>query len=129
MPAILGHAATRVALEQDPTIAGVLALGRRAPVICFGMGAVVPDSVLVQSGFVTEAEQAALRAKGAVGDILSRYIDAEGNIVDPELDARTIGLDLKLPPTGTFPSALRRPREAMRSARLLARQISERPDH
>jgi deoxyribonucleoside regulator len=94
VPAILGHAATRVALEEDPTIAGVLALGRRAPVICFGMGAVVPDSVLVQSGFVTEAEQAALRAKGAVGDILSRYIDADGNIVDPELDARTIGLDL-----------------------------------
>jgi deoxyribonucleoside regulator len=94
VPAILGHAATRVALEHDPTIAGVLALGRRAPVICFGMGAMVPDSVLVQSGFVTEAEQAALRAKGAVGDILSRYIDAEGRIVDAELDARTIGLDL-----------------------------------
>ena len=95
VPAILGHAATRVALEQDPTIASVLALGRRAPVICFGMGAVVPDSVLVQSGFVSEAEQAALRAKGAVGDILSRYIDAHGNIVDPGLDARTIGLDLR----------------------------------
>jgi deoxyribonucleoside regulator len=95
VPAILGHAATRTALEQDPTIASVLALGRRAPVICFGMGAVVPDSVLLQSGFVTEAEQAALIAKGAVGDILSRYIDAEGRIVDPALDARTIGLDLK----------------------------------
>ncbi|MDQ0475232.1 sugar-binding transcriptional regulator [Labrys wisconsinensis] len=95
VPAILGHAATRLALEQDPTIAGVLALGRRAPVICFGMGAVAPDSVLVQSGFVSEAEQARLRAKGAVGDILSRYIDAQGAIVDPELDARTIGLDLR----------------------------------
>lgn len=95
VPAILGHAATRLALEQDPTIASVLALGRRAPVICFGLGAMVPDSVLVQSGFVTEAEQAALKAKGAVGDILSRYIDAHGAIVDPELDARTIGLDLR----------------------------------
>ena len=40
-------------------------------------------------------KQAALRAKGAVGDILSRYIDAEGNIVDAGLDARTIGLDLR----------------------------------
>ena len=95
VPAILGQAATRTALEQDPTIASVLALGRRAPVICFGMGAIAPDSVLLQSGFVTEAEQARLRAKGAVGDILSRYIDVHGNIVDPDLDARTIGLDLK----------------------------------
>lgn len=95
VPAILGHAATRVALEQDPTIASVLALGRRAPVICFGMGAVVSDSVLVQSGFITVEEQAALKARGAVGDILSRFIDASGQVVDPELDARTIGLDLR----------------------------------
>lgn len=94
VPAILGSAATRRALVEDPTIARVLDLGRRAPVICFGMGAMVPDSVLVQSGFVTEADQRALVARGAVGDILSRYIDAEGRIVDPEIDARTIGLEL-----------------------------------
>ncbi|GLS21791.1 transcriptional regulator [Labrys miyagiensis] len=96
VPAILGHAATRVALEQDPTIASVLELARRAPVICFGLGTISPDSVLVQSGFVTEAETAALKAKGAVGDILSRYVDAYGNIVDAGIDARTIGLDLRL---------------------------------
>lgn len=95
VPAILGHAATRIALEQDPTIASVLDLGRRAPIICFGMGTISPDSVLVQSGFVTESETAALKAKGAVGDILSRYIDADGRIVDPAVDARTIGLDLR----------------------------------
>ncbi|KAB0683006.1 sugar-binding transcriptional regulator [Aureimonas leprariae] len=96
VPAIVGSAATRLALEQDPTIAGVLELGRRAPVICFGMGTIAPDSVLVQSGFVTEAETAALAQKGAVGDILSRYVDAEGRIVDAEIDARTIALDLGL---------------------------------
>ncbi|CAM5777152.1 transcriptional regulator [Labrys miyagiensis] len=96
VPAILGHAATRVALEQDPTIASVLDLARRAPVICFGLGTISPDSVLVQSGFVTEAETAALKARGAVGDILSRYVDAYGNIVDANIDARTIGLDLRL---------------------------------
>ncbi|MGN8117800.1 sugar-binding transcriptional regulator [Labrys sp. 22185] len=95
VPAILGHAATRIALEQDPTIASVLELARQAPVICFGMGTISSDSVLVQSGFVTEAETAALKAKGAVGDILSRYIDAHGNIVDADIDARTIGLDLR----------------------------------
>ena len=71
VPAILGRAATRVALEQDPTIASILALGRRAPAICFGMGAMASDSVLVQSGFITTEEQAALKAKGAVGDILA----------------------------------------------------------
>ena len=95
VPAILGQAATRVALERDPTIASVLALGRRAPVICFGMGSMAPDSVLLQSGFVTAAEQAELKAKGAVGDLLSRFIDASGAIVDSDFEARTIGLELR----------------------------------
>jgi deoxyribonucleoside regulator len=94
VPAILGHAATRTALEQDPTIAAVLELGRRAPVICFGIGAISADSVLVRSGYLSTAEAEALIAKGAVGDILSRYINAEGAIVDTALDDRTIGLDL-----------------------------------
>src|SRR6201999_77373 len=78
VPAILGQAATRVALERDPTIASVLELGRRAQVICFGLGSMAADSVLLQSGFVTAAEQAELKAKGAIGDILSRFIDANG---------------------------------------------------
>ncbi len=60
------------------------------------MGTIGPDSVLVQSGFVTEAETAALRERGAVGDVLSRYVDAHGRIVDPDIDARTIALDLRL---------------------------------
>ena len=84
-----------IALEQDPTIATVLALGRRSPVICFGMGALAPDFVLVQSGFITTDEASRAAGKGAVGDILSRYIDASGQVVDPELDARTIGLELR----------------------------------
>lgn len=95
VPAIFGHAATRAALEHDPTIAGVLDLARRVPVICFGLGAMVPDSVLIQSGYVSLREHQRLREKGAVGDILSRYIDSEGRIVDPELDARTIGISLE----------------------------------
>jgi deoxyribonucleoside regulator len=60
------------------------------------MGELAPDSVLVQSGFITTDEQVALKAKGAVGDILSRYVDASGDIVDPQLDARTIGLETTL---------------------------------
>nr|WP_035487108.1 sugar-binding domain-containing protein [Geminicoccus roseus] len=94
VPAILGKAATRVALEQDPTIASVLDLGRRSQLVCFGLGALTPDSVLVQSGFVSEGEARDLQARGAVGDILSRFIDADGKIIDHDLDDRTIGASL-----------------------------------
>jgi len=94
VPAMVGRAETRRVLEQDPVIAGVLDLGRRAPVVCFGLGGMTADSVLVQSGAIAEAEIGRLRDRGAVGDVFGRFIDAQGGIVDPELDARTIGLDV-----------------------------------
>ena len=93
VPAIVGKAETRAALEQDPTIAEVLAMGVEARTVIFGIGALETSSVLAQAGFVTERELAALRRRGAVGDVLGRFIDAEGRIVDPVLDDRTIGLD------------------------------------
>ena len=93
VPAIVGRSETRIVLEQDPVIETVLSLGRDAPVVCFGLGSMTPDSVLVRSGYLAEAEIARLRQAGAVGDVLGRFIDAAGRIVDPVLDARTIGLD------------------------------------
>jgi deoxyribonucleoside regulator len=104
VPAIVGRAETRLVLEQDPVIESVLALGREAPVVCFGLGGMSPDSVLVQSGSIREADIARLRKAGAVGDILGRFLDKTGTVVDPALDARTIGLD---------PQALRTRRVAM----------------
>jgi deoxyribonucleoside regulator len=95
VPAVFGHAATKSALEHDPTIAAVLDFAARVPVICFGIGGMVPDSVLIQAGYVSPEDHRQLLHKGAVGDILSRYIDAEGRIVDAELDARTIGISLE----------------------------------
>ena len=93
VPAMVGRAETRVVLERDPVIEAVMALGRAAPVVCFGLGSMTPDSVLVRSGYISEAEIARLRQAGAVGDVLGRFVDAAGAIVDPALDARTIGLD------------------------------------
>ena len=90
-PAILGRAETRAALEADPVIAAALDLARRASLVAFGMGAMA-DSVLASSGYVSDADIARLVAAGAVGDILGRFLDAQGRIVDPALDARTLGL-------------------------------------
>ena len=94
VPAILGHPATRDALESDPIIANVLELARRARVVCFGMGDVSHDSVLLRSGYLTAADIDELRALGAVGDLLGRFVDAHGRIVDERLDARTVGMRL-----------------------------------
>lgn len=58
------------------------------------MGIVGDGSVLMRSGNILKSEMAGLMRSGAVGDLLGHFINRRGEIVDPELDARTIGLSL-----------------------------------
>lgn len=94
VPAIVGERATREVLERDRIVRDVLELARSAEVLCFSFGSLNENSVLLQSGNILPAEQRALLEAGAVGDVLSRFVDRDGEIVDPEIDARTIGLSL-----------------------------------
>jgi deoxyribonucleoside regulator len=92
VPAMFGSARTREAIEKDQVIADVLRLGDEAPVACFSMGELSERSVLVASGYVNPEQMRELRKRGAVGDILGRFVDDNGKIVAPEIDDRTIGL-------------------------------------
>jgi deoxyribonucleoside regulator len=94
VPAILGKKSTRLALEDDPMIEHVLRLAEQANVACFGMGGMTHSSVLLNSGYLTEGDIDKLREAGAVGDVLGRFVDRDGNIVDRDLDERTMGLRL-----------------------------------
>lgn len=93
-PAILEREETKRAIESDRTVAGVLQLGRSASAHLFGAGLVTTSSVLVDSGYLSAKDVAELTAKGAVGDVVGRYIDADGHVVDPSLDRRTVGISL-----------------------------------
>lgn len=92
VPAMLGSERTREAIEQDHIIADVLRLAEETPVACFSLGELSERSVLVESGYVDAAIMRDLAKRGAVGDILGRFIDERGEIVAPEIDNRTIGL-------------------------------------
>ncbi len=94
VPSIVGEKATRRVLEKDRIVADVLAAARQAEVLFFSLGQLDLQSVLVSSGNVTEKEMTELIAAGAVGDVLGRFFDADGKIVDRSLDDRTIGLSL-----------------------------------
>jgi len=93
-PAILERLATKEAIEADRVVAGVIELARSADAYLFSAGAADHNSVHVESGYLSVADVDVLVQKGAVGDVVGRYIDSDGNIVDPALDARTVGLTL-----------------------------------
>ena len=93
-PAIVGSADLRDALMEDAAIRETVDAARSAPSAVFGLGIPAPDSPHLASGFVDEDEQARLRRKGAVGDVIGRFLDADGEIAWRKLDRRTVGLPL-----------------------------------
>lgn len=93
-PAILERLDTKRAIEGDRTVGGVIARARGAAAYLYSAGVADTTSVHVDSGYLSAEEMEGLVARGAVGDVIGRYITADGEIADPELDARTLGLTL-----------------------------------
>ncbi|NJN98284.1 MAG: sugar-binding transcriptional regulator [Anaerolineales bacterium] len=93
-PGIVSSQMVRDALLTDAQIAGTLALAAQADIAVVGIGRPTPDSVVMQSGILTEEEFAHLQACGAVGDIALRFFDSQGQAVRHEICGRIIGLDL-----------------------------------
>ncbi|MBX3091939.1 MAG: sugar-binding transcriptional regulator [Cryobacterium sp.] len=94
-PAILERLETARAISTDRTVAGVLDRAAAANAYLYSAGVADSSSILVDSGYLSEEDVAELVRKGAVGDVVGRYIDANGNPVDPGLDERTVGLGLE----------------------------------
>jgi deoxyribonucleoside regulator len=93
-PAILERLATKKAIEADRTVAAILERGSEANAYLYSAGSVGPGSAHVESGYLRVDEVEELGRRGAIGDVVGRYIDANGNIVDPALDERTLGISL-----------------------------------
>ncbi|HAA79110.1 MAG TPA: transcriptional regulator [Microbacteriaceae bacterium] len=94
-PAILEREETKNALESDRSISAVLDQACEADTYLFSAGPASPVSIHVESGYLDAGEITELQKKGAVGDVLGRYITAEGTIADKALDSRTLGLSLE----------------------------------
>lgn len=92
-PAILERAETRALIQDDRTIAGVLDLAASANVFLFSAGPADDTSVLLESSYISPTDLNRLIFHGAVGDVVGRFIDAQGKIVDAALDARTLGIE------------------------------------
>jgi deoxyribonucleoside regulator len=94
-PAILERIETKNAIATDRSVASVLEMGSAASAYLFSAGQADAGSAHVESGYLNTDQIDELVRKGAVGDIVGRFIDGAGQIVDPELNERTFGIPLE----------------------------------
>lgn len=79
---------------QEPRIRETLRLARRADLALVGIGAPEVYSLL-RAGYLDREALAQLRTQGVVGDVCARHYDAQGRVLDIELNQRIVGIELQ----------------------------------
>ena len=94
-PGIVGSEAALRVLLDDHYVKEAMALFEQVTMALVGIGSLKPSTLLNLSGNVfTEAEQEYLQSHGAVGDILLRFFDIEGRLVESSFNNRVISMNL-----------------------------------
>ena len=94
-PAIAQTKERAEAFRSEPWIKDVLDKGCKANVNLIPIGELSRAASLFKMGYLSAADLKRLGDKGAVGDILSQFFDAEGEIIDDEVHNRVIGVPLE----------------------------------
>ncbi|NKB72332.1 MAG: sugar-binding transcriptional regulator [Candidatus Latescibacteria bacterium] len=95
-PGVVGSVESLELLQQDPYVRTAVEMFDQVSLALLGIGAIEPSTLLASSGntfAVDELKQ--LKKSGAVGDMLLRFFDAEGQPVHSPLNARVTGMDLE----------------------------------
>jgi DNA-binding transcriptional regulator LsrR (DeoR family) len=94
-PGLVDSAEVRQVIMNDSSIREVIESFDEITLALVGIGTVEPSPLLASSGNIfSDEELDMLREKGAVGDILYRFFDAEGNPVQTPLADRVTGMAL-----------------------------------
>ncbi|WGS18131.1 sugar-binding transcriptional regulator [Bradyrhizobium sp. ISRA463] len=93
VPVFANSVADRAVLMQQYGIAEVFALARRASLLFVGIGQIHSDGFLVSSGMIKPDEVVELKRVGACADLLGRFFNADGQVLDIDLSARATSME------------------------------------
>lgn len=94
LPVMFDTVQVKELVEQDKFIKKILDLGRQANIAVFTVGPATDMSSIFHLGYyINDVERNYIEAH-AVGDIVSRFYDAQGKICGAAIDARTVGISL-----------------------------------
>ena len=95
VPYIAASVEEKELLLGQRSVQDLLALARKADVFVIGVGTVEGDAHVRQVGMVSEAEWRELKSLGAVGDVMGRFVDAEGAAVASQVNGHSVGLTVE----------------------------------
>lgn len=93
-PAIVDSAATKRTLIERCGLREVFDFANSLDAVVVSVGSTIPNSTTNLFGVISNADQAALRACGVVGDVLFNFFDVEGRLVDHPLNERSMSIPI-----------------------------------
>lgn len=94
LPTIVENIEVKQAMMSDSHIQQVINLGTRADVALFSTGIFSRNVFLAKAELLSAHDIEMLEENRAIGDLCARFLTRDGRIAWPELDARTVGIDL-----------------------------------
>ncbi len=95
VPLLVEDVATRDALLKLPKVQEILDLARKAEIALMGIGALAPEvSSGIWKGYLSYSRLALLKDQGAVGHMCGQFYDANGLVLDLEVNLRAIGIGI-----------------------------------
>jgi DNA-binding transcriptional regulator LsrR (DeoR family) len=94
-PVFAPDARTRDALMSHPGIQEIFRRAARLDLAIISVGDLSPFSTVSEYVLLERDELATLQAAGAVGDVLCRFIDADGNVIKHPINERVVAVDPK----------------------------------
>ena len=83
------------AMRSEPSVSEIFRMVRLAKMTIIGIGSIGENATILKNGILSKNDFLYLSMKGAVGDILSHFIDENGNPIQTEIEDRLISTSLK----------------------------------
>lgn len=95
-PAVVDSPETKHALLERCGLASIFEMAGALDVALLSVGGISTLTTSYRTGYISEADRRSLIEAGAVGDVLYNFIDAEGNLVDHDVNKRVISANIGL---------------------------------
>lgn len=82
-------------IKNEPYVKDVLDRARNAQIILLSCGPVEQSMLLYMHNFISSSEMDELRARGSIGDVLTHFMDQNGNPIDTTIEERVVALTLE----------------------------------
>lgn len=94
-PFIMDSEAACRSLVEQRLVRETLEIARASDVAFVSLGECTADALLFRAGILDETDLRALRAAGAVADTTGKFFDAQGRLLDHEINRRTPSISLE----------------------------------